>query len=379
MLIEQMQWQPDSGWSQQSTSLGEKAQWVLIFGDPTPLQNNELIQTLRTQYPNALMTGCSTAGEILGDRVQDQTLVVTAVHFEHASLRTATVHIESSSDSQQAGQYLAEQLSATDLVHVMIFADGLHFQGAALAEGLRQYLPTNVSVTGGLAGDGERMKKTLVCADAEVASRCAVAVGFYGARLRVGYGSLGGWDTFGPQRLITRSEGNVLYELDGQPALALYKRYLGEDAAQLPASGIRFPLTLTGPDIDENGIVRTVFAVDESSGSMTFGGDMPQGAHARLMKANFDRLIEGAANAARSGLQGLNSFTPELAVLISCVGRKMVLKQRIEEEVDGVRSVLGPQTVQTGFYSYGEIGPQGAFRKCELHNQTMTVTTFAES
>ena len=111
---------------------------------------------------------------------------------------------------------------------------------------------------------------------------------------------------------------------------------------------------------------------------MTFAGDMPAGAYARLMKANFDRLIDGAAGAAKVSYEAVGSIAPDLALLISCVGRKMVLQQRIEEEVEGVRDVLGRHTVLTGFYSYGEISPFTPSARCELHNQTMTITTFAE-
>jgi hypothetical protein len=198
----------------------------------------------------------------------------------------------------------------------------------------------------------------------------------YGDRLKVGFGSLGGWDAFGPERVVTRSKANILYELDGQPALALYKKYLGDHAKDLPASGLLFPLSLKTSAGDS--VVRTILGVNEAEDSLTFAGDMPQGGHARLMKANFDRLIDGAIGAAQTSYAAIGSTSPELALLISCVGRKLVLKQRIEEEVEGVREVLGPEAVLAGFYSYGEISPFNPSAKCELHNQTMTITTLSE-
>jgi len=194
----------------------------------------------------------------------------------------------------------------------------------------------------------------------------------------VGFGSLGGWDAFGPERLITRSKENVLYELDGRSALDLYKNYLGDHARNLPSSALLFPLSVRAREKDAP-VVRTVLAIDETDQSMTFAGDVPVGAYARFMKANFDRLIDGALGAARSSHQALGEGTAELAVLISCVGRKLVLKQRIEEEVEAVREVLGPDTVLTGFYSYGELSPFTPDARCELHNQTMTITTLSES
>ncbi|MEK7277154.1 MAG: FIST C-terminal domain-containing protein, partial [Chloroflexota bacterium] len=203
------------------------------------------------------------------------------------------------------------------------------------------------------------------------------ALGIYGDHIKVGYGSLGGWDSFGPERLITKSKGNVLFELDGKSALELYKQYLGDHAQGLPATGLLFPLSLRVAE-DDTPVVRTILAVSEPEQSMTFAGDVPEGSYARLMKANFDRLVDGAIGAAQTTYQAVGSATPDLAILISCVGRKLILKQRIEEEVEGVREVLGEKAVLAGFYSYGEISPFTPGAKCELHNQTMTITTFSE-
>ena len=111
---------------------------------------------------------------------------------------------------------------------------------------------------------------------------------------------------------------------------------------------------------------------------MTFAGDVPTGCYARFMKANFDRLIDGAVGAARTSYEAVGSASPDLALLVSCVGRKLVLAQRVEEEVEGVRDVLGERTVLAGFYSYGEISPFTPHARCELHNQTMTITTLSE-
>lgn len=212
-----------------------------------------------------------------------------------------------------------------------------------------------------------------------------MAIGLYGKHISVGYGSLGGWDSFGPEREITRSDGNVLFDLDGKPALDLYRHYLGEHAAGLPATGLLFPLSLRYSDREDSaqkpagGVVRTILGIDEAAKSMTFAGDMPRGGYVRLMKANFDRLIDGASDAARISVEPLQGQTAQLALLISCVGRKLVLNQRVEEEVESVREVVGAKAVLTGFYSYGEISPHKKGAACELHNQTMTITTFREN
>jgi hypothetical protein len=135
-----------------------------------------------------------------------------------------------------------------------------------------------------------------------------------------------------------------------------------------------FPLLVKAAD-GTPAVVRTVLSVDEAARTMTFAGDVPVGSTAQLMRANFERIIEAGEGAARASLQ---QGTPSLALLISCVGRRIILKQRVEDEVDAVRSALGRQVVTTGFYSYGELGAQLSGSPCQLHNQTMTVTSFRE-
>ncbi|MDP2783488.1 MAG: FIST C-terminal domain-containing protein [Sulfurimicrobium sp.] len=378
MKIEQRYWTEKEGWRQEGEGrVGEAANWVLVFGAPDCLTRKEELDAIRAAFPQALITGCSTAGEICGTRVRDDSLALTAVQFEGTRLELAVTEL-AGGDSYAAGKTLAATLDPAGLRHVLVLSDGLLVNGSELVKGLRDHLPPDVAATGGLAGDGSRFQHALVWAGGEPAAGRIAALGFYGDRIRVGYGSLGGWDTFGPERLITRSSANVLYELDGQSALALYKTYLGEHAAGLPSTGLLFPLALR-LEGGEYSVVRTLLAVNEDDNSMTFAGDMPEGVYARLMKANFDRLVDGASDAARAGYATLGGTSPELAILISCVGRKLVLKQRIEEEVEGVREVLGERTALTGFYSYGEICPHDAITRCELHNQTMTITTFSEN
>lgn len=377
MKIEQQYWTEGEGWQREAgTSLVGNASLVLVFGEGHVLVDPARMGEIRARYPGAPVVGCSTAGEICGTRVRDHSMVVTAVRFEHTSLKLVHATVGEDGDSLEAGRRVAQALPADRLVHVLVLSDGLKVNGTELARGLHENLPEGVAATGGMAGDGASFQHTLVCADAAPAEGMVVALGLYSDRLKVGYGSLGGWDPFGPERLITRSRGNVLYELDGRSALELYKKYLGEHAAG-PAEALLFPLALR-TEGEGYGLVRSVMVINEEEQSMTFAGDMPEGSYARLMKANFDRLIDGAADAAHATNETLGSSNPELALLISCVGRKLVLKQRVEEEVEGVRNVLGVDTVLTGFYSYGEICPHGVVTKCELHNQTMTITTFSE-
>ena len=377
MQIEQTRWSQGKGWTPAPPGkLGSNAQLVLLFGSPACLKQTIWQNDIESAYPNAHRIGCSTAGEIYGTEVTDETLVATAIAFEHTRLHGASLKISEISNSFQAGERLANSLPRESLVHVLVISDGQNVNGSELVAGLTKHLPTGVTLTGGLAGDGDRFQETLVLWDGPPEPNIIAVIGLYGERIKIGFGSLGGWDAFGPERLVTRSSGNILYELDGQPALGLYKKYLGEYARDLPASGLLFPLSLRIGESES--VVRTILGVNEAERSLTFAGDMPQGAHTRLMKANFDRLIDGAIGAAQTSYQAIGNTSPELALLISCVGRKLVLKQRIEEEVEGIQDVLGSKTVLAGFYSYGEISPFTPSARCELHNQTMTITTLLE-
>jgi hypothetical protein len=378
MKIEQKRWTEARGWEPEPPGeLGESAQLVLLFGSTLILKAQKCFREIKDAYPKALLFGCSTAGEICGTHVTDDSLIATAINFEFTQLKGSQIKLKEVENSFQAGDRLARSLDKEGLVHVLVLSDGLKVNGSDLVNGLMRNLPDGVTVTGGLSGDGERFEETLVLWDGPPESGAIAVLGLYGNRLKVGYGSMGGWDPFGPERLITRSKGNILYELCGKSALGLYKKYLGDHAKGLPATGLLFPLSLRTME-GEAGLVRTILSVNEEEQSMTFAGDIPEGAYARLMKANFDRLIDGAVEAAKVSYMTSGSLSPDLAILISCVGRKMVLGQRIEEEVEGVREVLGDRTILAGFYSYGEISPFIPGTKCALHNQTMTITTLSE-
>lgn len=304
-------------------------------------------------------------------------MTTTAIHFENTDVKSVRIKIKDAGESYKAGKYLSKSLNKKGLVHIFVVSEGININGSELVRGLTDSLPEHITVTGGLSGDGENFKKTCILWNNVVEENSIAAIGLYSTRLRVGYASMGGWDPFGPERLITRSKENVLYELDNKSALQLYKKYLGEHAKGLPATGLLFPLSIRETE-DKKGVVKTILSVDEKNQSMTFAGDVPEGSYARLMKANFNRLIDGASGAAKTSYESIGLEPPDLAILISCVGRKMVLKQRIDEEVEAVRDILGNKAVFTGFYSYGEISPFTLDAKCELHNQTMTITTLSE-
>lgn len=378
MKLEQLRWNNNSEWeSLQPKSSIPPPQLILVFGETSLIKDPMPIKRLLSLYPGAQVLGCSTAGEISGAQVLDDSLVATAIHFESSSIKISCEDISCAEDSMDVGSRLAGSLDKNGLVHAFVLSDGLIVNGSALVEGILKELPPNITITGGLSGDKDRFQETLVLCNGRAEKNKVAILGLYGDKLKVGYGSFGGWDPFGPERLVTRSAGNILYELDNKSCLSLYKTYLGDHAGGLPATALLFPLSIRSAERPSR-LVRTILSVNEEDQSMIFAGDIPEGSYARFMKANFNRLIDGAMEAAKMSCGAMNNIPSQLAVLISCVGRKMVLKQRIEEEVEGVQDILGEQTVLTGFYSYGEMSPSSIGGICELHNQTMTITTFTE-
>lgn len=374
--LQTFQFTRSDGWScGQLPDLDSERTLVVVAASPEFGADDAALQQLSRRFGWSHVVGCSTAGEILGDRMHDGTVTVAAMQFAHTRLQRTSAPIWES-NSFPTGQAIARQLAGPELRAVFLLAEGLDVNGSELVRGLNSELPPNVVVSGGLAGDGARFGRTWILEDGEVVQSRVSAVGFYGEGLRVGHGSQGGWSTFGDEFRVTRAKGNVVFELDGAPALPFYQRMLGERARELPAAGLLFPLALRAPDEAEPHVVRTLLAIDEATRSLKFAGDLPNGHLVRFMRADLDALVDGAAAAARAAnLPGVGG--PVLSIAVSCVGRRLLLGDRVHEELRAVCRELPQGTGQVGFYSYGELSPSGRGH-CDLHNQTMTVTTFAE-
>ena len=310
--------------------------------------------------------------------MEDDTLVVTAVQFAATQVKQVSTVLESMDDSFHAGKRLASALSLEGLRAVLIFGQGVAINGSAVLSGMTEVVGVHVPITGGLAGDGGAFEQTWVLDDAGVSCDRLACIGLYGDKLEFSHGSFGGWSPFGPARKVTRCENNVLFELDGESALAVYKKYLGDHAKDLPASGLLFPFAMLGSDHGEIGLIRTILAVDEARGSLTLAGEIDPNGYLRLMHASTDALVDGAEAAAQASLKMQKNPSQGLALLVSCVGRKLVMGGRVEEEVEAVGEVFGAGSTLSGFYSYGEISPFAKAMECKLHNQTMTITYLAE-
>jgi hypothetical protein len=356
------------------------AQLVLVFGARSALDDqrglDDAMRSLRDRCPGAAIVCCSGGGQIAGVDVVDDGLVATAMSLDYGAIRAVATTHGVDEHSAIVGERLAALVPARGLRYVMVLSDGLRVNGGALVRGMTSRLPPGATVSGGLAADDAEFSATLVGLNGLPRPGRVVAIGFYGNQLVVGHGSLGGWEMFGPNRRVTRSAGNLVYELDGQPALALCKRNLGSFADERRANTLRFRLGLQMHEDAATGVVHTLLGVNESDDSMTFASEVPEGTVVRLMRTTREGLIAGAESAADAARVALGGLDPTFVLLVSCIGRRLVLKHRIDEELERARDIMGPTPVFAGFYSFGEIGTGGP--GSAPHNQTMSVTAIAE-
>lgn len=352
---------------------------MLSFG-PVDAPDPAWFDTLAAHCPTAQHVYVSGGGQIVDGLVQDAPTVVAFLTFE----RGTTVHpVVLDGVSIETSAALGHELGArlgtmAQLRHILLFAEGITFNAAAFLETLNTHIAADVRISGGLASNGTALTRSVVGLNAPPMERRLVAIGLAGDHVDIGTGSVGGWDLFGPERVVSSAGIAAVHELDGERALDVYKRYLGDFAKELPGAALLFPLAVrTAPDAPI--AVRTILGIDEATGTLKFAGDIPVGSRVRLMRTTSNKLLDGAARAAEiakhDGDQG-----DSLALCISCIGRRAVLRTRVDEEIDEVARESGSSIV-VGFYSNGEIAPPSdgrEFAHAVLHNQTMTVTTIRE-
>lgn len=350
---------------------------VLVFANRFLLEDDAVIESVRKEFPYEHLVFGSTAGEILCCSVFDNSISVTAIEFEKSSFVVERQNIlDYGKDAKTLGKTLYNKIPKQNLKHLFVLSEGSFVNGSSLIKGLENDIDLEVSITGGMCGDDARFEKTVASYKENPREGEVILIGFYGDTLEISYASFGGWIPFGPERIITKSEANILYEIDGQPALDLYKKYLGEKASELPQASLLYPLNVT-PEGKKEPVVRTILNINNDDQSMILAGDVPMNSRVQLMMASVDGIAAGAQIAAEFAMKNRKS-NPELAILVSCIGRKLVMNQRVEEEVEHVRETIGEKIPMTGFYSYGEMAPFNESTSCELHNQTMTLTLISE-
>jgi len=379
--IDSLIWNMDNGWkiNREEIINRDDATIIFIFGTAKAMKENLFFKDIKQKYPNALLVGGSSAGTIYADEIIDDQVVASVLHLEKGSVKLAVENIIKIEDSFKIGEKLVSKLITDDLKHIVILTDSINLNGSMLVDGLNSIPNCKVPISGGMLGEeAQSFYNAYVLADSKAVTSIAIAVGFYGDEVETFYGSDSGWDDFGAERIITKSTGNIVYEIDGEPALDLYKKYLGNLANELPASGLRFPLNIWNSKEIEKPVIRTLMGIDEKERSLIFVSDVPEGFKAKLMKTNIDGLIDGSEKAInQTGFMPNNKSAYCLAV--SCIGRRLILDQLTEEELVVINDYIGDKVELSGFYSYGEIAPfSKELKTCRFHNQTMTVTVITE-
>ena len=367
----------NSDWKYIGQEIKLNAPLVLVLGNRYMLEDANIYQDIKTLFPDGEIVFGSTCAEISSNDVNQQSITITAIEFEKSTFVIKTSNIKNNNqDSYKVGQDLIQQLPKDNLKHVFVISEGSFVNGSKLTQGMNSVTQNNLLITGGLCGDDDRFEKTIAGYNENPKEGQLIAIGFYGDTLEVTFSIYGGWTPFGPERVVTKSDDNILFELDGQPALDLYKTYLGDKAKDLPGAALLYPLNVK-VQIDDQPIVRSILNIDETNNSVILAGDIPENSKVQLMMTNVDNIANASERAAKQAMN-LRQNKPELAMLVSCIGRKLVLDQRVEEEVEEVIEVIGQDATISGFYSYGEIAPFDGEISCQLHNQTMTITLISE-
>lgn len=350
---------------------------VLVFADNN-IESHEPFNTIKQSFPTSTIVGCSSAGCITPLGVLDMSLVVTIVQFDSTELKKISLPVDYKKSFETGQNLISELIKKDHLKSVLLFGEGVDISGSELAKGINSVLNKNnlaIPISGGLAGNTKTLSDTYIISGAEKLSKSVVAIGLYGDAIQVITNTGGGWDAFGPKRKVTKAKDSTVFELDNEPALEIYKKYLKNEANDLPYSGLFFPLSIK--QLGSENVVRSLVSMDEKEKSLTFLGGVEQGSIVQVMYSNLLMLINGAKKAYTDCIYQHNHDQESLVIAISCVGRRMVMGQKTEDEIEAIKDLMPSKASLAGYYSNGEFAPTQN-SNCELHNQTMTLAILQE-
>ena len=338
----------------------------------------DLLQGINEAAGPRALVGCTTDGEIRDAGVRTGSAVLGGIRSDRIDFTVAIAeHI--GEDSERAGREIALGMPRS-VRYIQLLSDGLTGNGSAMLRGIASVLGAHIPVSGGTAGDAGRFVRTWQLANGRVLTDAAVAIGFSGD-FRVGTGWGSGWASIGLAKTVTRAQGSILYELNGEPALDVYERFLGHHAAKLPQVGVEYPLMIAGDpagtgDSHESdlSLLRATMSVNRRDGAITFAGDIAEGATVYLTCGDRDAIQEAAGAAAQRALDELGDARPAMIFCYSCMARKIVLGRHTGEELDRIQSVVGDPIPMIGFYTYGEYCRVRIGGPSFLHNETATVS-----
>lgn len=351
---------------------------VLVFGNRFELEEPKIYKGIKNMFPKGHIVFGSTGGNVTTNSIDEESLTITAVEFEKSTFEVRTINLnETELNSYNAGVELVNKLPKDKLKYIFVLSDGSFINGSDLTKGMNEGVDTNVLITGGLCADDDRFERTMASYNENPKDGEIVAIGFYGDTFQASSSTESGWHSFGAERTVTKSIGNILYELDKKPALDLYKVYLGEKSNQLPSSALYFPLGIKPDEGDDQTYLRSVLNINNDYRAMIFAGDVPINSKVQFMMTNPRDLLNASGQTARQANQRMIN-KPQLALFVSSVGRKLLLDQRTVEEIEEAKNVVGNETIFSGFYSYGEIAPFDDDNMCQLHNQSVALTLISE-
>jgi len=321
----------------------------------------ELLDVCHELLPLCTIIGATTDGEITNGRVVTHETVLSFTRFETCTLHSA---FSEEYESQTRGEILANALVDEETRLLLVFSDGLTTNGELFLEGVNRTFP-DLMVAGGLAGDYAKFEKTYVFDKEHILSQGAVGVSISGASLAFFNDYSFNWQKIGKPLMITKCEGNRVYEIEGQSAVDTYMHYLGKEVADLlPSIGIEFPLISERGGMD---IARAVIAKHED-GSLSFAGNITEGERLYFGYGDLKKILEDSSRISKNIAQ----FQPEAIFVYSCMARRNFIGNAISQELEPLQEIAPA----SGFFTYGEFFHRSA--KNELMNQTMTVIALRE-
>lgn len=376
MKVIQLRKEKDKDWQFLTSFIKLENPLVLVFGNRKELENPKIYKAISEFFPGGHIVFASTSGNITGNFIDEDCITITAVEFEKSTFKVKTINLNDTQlDSFQAGAKLVNKLDKEKLKYILVLSDGSFVNGSELIRGMNFTVDNNVLITGGLCADDDRFERTLVSYNENPKDGEIVAIGFYGDTFEVSSSIECGWQPFGAERIVTKSKGNILYELDKKPALDLYEKYLGDKSSEMPTAAMYYPIGINVDD--EQFHVRTILDVNQDYNAMIFAGDIPVNSRVQFMMTNPRDLINTSVQTAEQAKARFNS-KPQLALFISSMGRKLLLDQRTIEEVEEAKRIIGDDVIISGFYSYGEIAPFEEENMCQIHNQSFALTLISE-
>jgi hypothetical protein len=358
---------------------------LIVFG-AMRFNHRELLAGIASVAVDIPMIGGTTAGEISSAGFSTGSVVIMALSNDDLEFVTGIGHNMSNDERACSVELVNDILGKTGFdpnASLLVFPNGMGGDGLKVLEGLQLSLGKDFEITGGYLGDDERFENTyqyyngMVYKDAIVGLMVIKKSGY-----KTGIGVRSGFTSIGNSFFCTSSEGNIVKEFEHANALELYKDFLGEERAErLPAVCLEYPFGIidNNPSDSTESLfqLRCGLSVDHEKGTIALAASIPEGSEVTLTTASRGDIINGAREAAAQAKKSLGDATPMALIMFSCVGRKLVLGRRIQEEVDAVRECIGHDVPIIGFYTYGEIGPidktKPELSSVKFHNETVVL------